>query len=175
MSTIRLFRPSDLLRFNAVNFDHLTETYSLHFYLQYLLNWPDQQQTVVSPDGKVMAYIIGKTEGEGTQWHGHFSAVTVAPECRRLKLATKLMDSLEALWDQTYNCYFVDLFVRKSNSVAIAMYRAAGYIVYRTIVSYYNGTEDAYDMRKSMSRDPDKRSMVPITRPVYPEELYLTM
>lgn len=42
--------------------------------------------------------------------------------------------------------YFVDLFVRVSNKVAITMYQQLGYIVYRTVLEYYNGDpdEDAY-------------------------------
>ena len=60
--------------------------------------------------------------------------------------------------------YFVDLFVRKSNSVAIGMYEKArrlrcaasrrsaahaaalqfGYSVYRQVIGYYSGEEDAY-------------------------------
>ena len=42
--------------------------------------------------------------------------------------------------------YFVDLFVRVSNIVAIKMYHQLGYIVYRTVLEYYSGDpdEDAY-------------------------------
>lgn len=42
--------------------------------------------------------------------------------------------------------YFVDLFVRVSNKVAINMYKNLGYIVYRTVLEYYSGDpdEDAY-------------------------------
>lgn len=51
-----------------------------------------------------------------------------------------------------YTCrkqtYFVDLFVRVSNKVAINMYKNLGYIVYRTVLEYYAGPgdvdEDAY-------------------------------
>lgn len=65
----------------------------------------------------------------------------------------------------------MDLFVRVSNSVAIEMYTKFGYSVYRRVVGYYSGQEDAYDMRKAMPRDVDKSSVVPMSRPVYPEEL----
>ena len=34
---------------------------------------------------------MGKAEGLGKDWHGHVTAVTVAPEFRRLGLAAKLM------------------------------------------------------------------------------------
>lgn len=40
--------------------------------------------------------------------------------------------------------YFVDLFVRLSNSVAINMYEKLGYSIYRHIYGYYSGEEDAY-------------------------------
>lgn len=44
------------------------------------------------------------------------------------------------------NTYFVDLFVRVSNEVAINMYKNLGYIVYRTVLEYYSGDpeENAY-------------------------------
>ena len=39
--------------------------------------------------------------------------------------------------------------------------------VYRTVLDYYSSgqdsEEDAYDMRKALSRDKDKRSMIPLT------------
>jgi hypothetical protein len=43
----------------------------------------------------------------------------------------------------SYDGYFVDLFVRKSNSVAINMYKGFGYVVYRRVIGYYSGEEDA--------------------------------
>lgn len=175
MSSTRRFRPCDLFRINPVNLDKLTETYNLNFYFQYMLRWPEFQQAVISPDGTMMAYVIGKTEGEGHLWHGHVSAVTVAPEYRRLRLASKLMDFTETLSQDTYNCFFVDLFVRKSNSLAIAMYKRMGYVVYRTILNYYGGNEDAYDMRKALERDKGKRSMIPLKSPVKAQDVLITM
>lgn len=94
--------------------------------------------------------------------------------------------------------YFVDLFVRVSNKVAIKMYQQLGYIVYRTVLEYYTGNpdEDAFgiqitvtfvknflninwifcsflfsDMRKALSRDVKKKSVIPLTHPVRPEEI----
>lgn len=46
-----------------------------------------------------------------------------------------------------------------------------GYTVYRRVLGYYSGEEDAFDMRKAMPRDVLKRSVVPLKRPVKPEEL----
>lgn len=79
------------------------------------------------------------------------------------------------------------------------MYQQLGYIVYRTVLEYYNGDpdEDAYgksismefkatgllyrvrltdivlfpDMRKALSKDVNKKSVIPLTHPVRPEEV----
>jgi GNAT superfamily N-acetyltransferase len=49
----------------------------------------------IGPGNQVMGYILGKAEGEGRLWHGHVTAVTVAPDFRRQHLAQKLMKLLE--------------------------------------------------------------------------------
>ena len=46
-----------------------------------------------------------------------------------------------------------------------------GYTVYRTVIGYYSGEEDAYDMRKAMPRDVHGRSVVPVKARIYPHEL----
>ncbi|KAJ3338085.1 hypothetical protein HDU93_010021 [Gonapodya sp. JEL0774] len=90
--------------------------------------------------------VLGKVEGEGKLWHGHVTAVTVAPEYRRLGMAERMMGILEEVSERIHNAYFVDLFVRASNSVAIDMYTKFGYSMYRTVLKYYNappgGTEE---------------------------------
>lgn len=43
------------------------------------------------------ATVMGKAEGQKELWHGHVTAVTVAPEYRRLGVAKQLMDSLETV------------------------------------------------------------------------------
>jgi len=108
------------------------------------------------------------------------------------------------------NGYFVDLFVRVSNKVtngcrsfsfdmvffffflvrvqvAIDMYTKFGYVVYRRVLGYYSGEEDAFgnlvivclcffeiarqDMRKALARDPQKKSMIPLKHPVKPSDV----
>ena len=114
---------------------------------------------------------MGKAEGEGENWHGHISAVTVAPRYRRLGLAAMLIKYLEDITVEVHDGYFVDLFVRMSNLLAINMYKKFGYIVYRRVIGYYAAEEDAYDMRKAMTRDKEKKSMIPLDHPIYPEDL----
>lgn len=65
-----------------------------------------------------MGFFMGKAEGHGENWHGHVTAVSVGPPHRRLGLANKLIEGLEQVSDKK-NCYFVDLFVIVSNTVAI--------------------------------------------------------
>lgn len=179
MSLLRPFRATDLFRFNNVNLDHWTETYTLSFYLSYLAQWPDLSFIQTAPSSaRTMGYVIGKAEGRdvGTSsssrasirdvptLHGHVTAITIAPEYRRLGLAKGLMQLLEDVSDRVYHSYFVDLFVRPSNKNAVAMYKGMGYDVYRKVTGYYYGggkagqDEDGYDMRKSLPRDKDGRT-----------------
>ena len=60
-----------------------------------------------------------------------------------------------------------------SNQVAITMYRNLGYTVYRTVLQYYSGEvdEDAYDMRKALKMDAEKKSIIPLKKPIHIDEL----
>jgi len=169
---MRPFTCDDLFKYNNVNLDPLTETYALSFYLQYLAHWPEYFYVVEHPNGNIMGYIMGKVEGAGENWHGHVTALSVAPEYRRLNLAARLMDALEQV-SEKHNAYFVDLFVRVSNKVAVDMYKRLGYSVFRRVLEYYSGDpdEDAFDMRKALSRDKLKKSIIPCPHPVRPEDL----
>jgi len=161
----------DLLRFNNINLDVLTETYNMPFYQHYLAKWPELFVVGESPSGHLMGYIMGKVEGKGEQWHGHVTAVTVASPFRRLGLANTMMQYLERISQDDNDCYFVDLFVRFSNAVAVEMYTKMGYSVYRRVLGYYSGEEDAFDMRKALARDVHKKSIVPLPHPVLPSEV----
>ena len=92
----------DLLKFNNVNLDVLTETYNQQFYLHYMTSWAEAFKVAEGPNGAIMAYMLGKAEGDNELWHGHVSAVTVAPSHRRLGLAKILMDDFENLCVHTY-------------------------------------------------------------------------
>ena len=60
--------------------------YNLAFYLQYLARWPEYFEVAETPSGRFMGYIMGKAEGLEENWHGHVTALTVAPEFRRIGL-----------------------------------------------------------------------------------------
>jgi len=114
---------------------------------------------------------MGKAEGKGENWHGHVTAVTVGPQYRRIGVAGVMMKFLEDVSEKSYDAYFVDLFVRVSNHVAVGMYKKLGYSVYRQVIGYYSGEEDAYDMRKALPRDVKKISIIPLPHPVHPDEM----
>ncbi|TQS36465.1 hypothetical protein Golomagni_03086 [Golovinomyces magnicellulatus] len=173
MTTLRPFHATDVFRFNPTNLDPLTETYDLNFYFSYLAQWPHLFTVASSPDETIDAYIMGKLESSPPYainsphylpFHAHITALTVAPHSRRMGLARTLSSSLEAAAD-SYQAWFVDLFVRKGNVIAQSLYRGLGYSVYRTVKGYYCDNvmeneeegEDAFDMRKPLMRDEDKK------------------
>lgn len=85
---------------------------------------------------------MGKVEGDKDSatkkdWHGHVTAVTVAPEARKQGLACILMNYLEKV-TVGHNGWFVDLFVRPSNHIAVKMYKSMGYEIYRAVDKYYS-------------------------------------
>ncbi|KAL4491997.1 hypothetical protein ABPG72_008418 [Tetrahymena utriculariae] len=179
MATIRPFKLFDLLEYNNINLDILTETFNTLFYGKYISKWPEYCITQVNCTGRFQSYLLGKVEGDKgdnnkKNWHGHVTAITVAPDSRRQGIARFLMDYLEQVTEK-HDGWFVDLFVRPSNKIAVGMYRALGYDVYQTVNKYYSSqhgrSEDAYDMRKSMKKDVEKITMKPTGKRIEPENL----
>lgn len=50
------------------------------------------------PHNEARGYIIGKVEGKGESWHGHITAVTIAPEYRSVFLRINVR-SVALLWE----------------------------------------------------------------------------
>lgn len=153
MTTIKAFKSTNILNFNKINLDYWTETYSISFYQQYLIKWPDLCISLTHPDSSLMGYLFGKIEGRELDHHGHVTALSISPTHRKIGLASQLMNAFEHLSNTLSHTYFIDLFVRLTNSNAINMYTKLGYSVFRRVVGYYGDQEDAYDMRKSLPRD----------------------
>ncbi|KAK0941887.1 N-alpha-acetyltransferase 20 [Friedmanniomyces endolithicus] len=181
-SIARLMTPMDLLKFNPCNLDHLTETYNIGFYLDYFTRWPNLCKVIENENGQIEAYILGKVEASPfpapiepydpslkiyqkkfsnyLPWHAHITCLTVAPSARRLGHATKLSEALEQVGDEQ-DAWFVDLFVRVENEAAIKLYEKMGYSIYRRITDYYNDGSDAFDMRKPLKRDKQRKTVRP--------------
>lgn len=56
MTSLRAFRPTDLLRMNLTNLDPLTENYNIDFYMQYLIKWPSLFTVAEDQDGNIIGY-----------------------------------------------------------------------------------------------------------------------
>ncbi|XWS76393.1 hypothetical protein CRYUN_Cryun01aG0172400 [Craigia yunnanensis] len=129
--------------------------------------------------------LMGKVEGQGESWQGHVTAVTLVPEYCRQQLAKKLMNLLEDFSDKIDKTYFLDLFVRASNTPAIKMYEKMwrGFLELSWVLHIKKGAMLLFgrgrrvsrpsisDMRKALSRDAGKKSIIPLKRPVTPAEL----
>ncbi|KAH8413548.1 hypothetical protein KR009_012274 [Drosophila setifemur] len=171
MTTPRDFLLDDMFKFNHIVFDPLVEVYSLPFVMPKILEHPELVLAVVSPDDRMMGFILGsriveRTEnigdGEDTrQSHSHISALAVANDYRRLGLGTLLMESMRIKLDQCTDWY-VDLFVREKNLNAIRLYEKLGYVKYRWLPQFYVN-DHGYDMRLPLSRDVERRSLEGIT------------
>ena len=87
MTTVQPFSILDLLEYNNINLDILTETFGIGFYGLYIAKWPEYCISVLNKSGAIFGYRLGKVEGDQSEtkkeWHGHVSAVTVAPSARR--------------------------------------------------------------------------------------------
>ncbi|KAJ7432127.1 N-acetyltransferase [Mycena galericulata] len=179
MSVLRPFIASDMSKYNNMRLFRLKSgplhtdseadvvptaaQYRPGFYLNYLARWPDLCCAQTAPIGGMMGYILGTAERTATDWHGHVTVLTIAPEYRCLALASKLAALLERVSDATYHGYFVDLYVRYTNDV-IDMYEGIGYSVVWEYYEHVGGNrgrdeEDAFDMRKPLSRDAGRRSV----------------
>ncbi|EOB13495.1 N-acetyltransferase 5 [Nosema bombycis CQ1] len=161
--------PEDLFSMDIANLDGLTESFDLFYYLYYLVNHTEDcfflyttESTVFNSfhSKDIQGYVLGKLE-EKENICAHLSALSVAPNSRRLGYGKYLLEILESNGNH-HNAYFADLFVRQSNLPAIRFYRSLGYDIYRKVLQYYgHPIENAYEMRKSLDMDPTKKCMEP--------------
>ena len=56
MTSLRAFRPTDLLRLSLTNLDPLTENYDLAFYMKYLVVWPSLFTVAEDQYGNIIGY-----------------------------------------------------------------------------------------------------------------------
>eukprot|EP00345_Euplotes_harpa_P007388 CAMPEP_0168333014 /NCGR_PEP_ID=MMETSP0213-20121227/9331_1 /TAXON_ID=151035 /ORGANISM="Euplotes harpa, Strain FSP1.4" /LENGTH=58 /DNA_ID=CAMNT_0008337209 /DNA_START=17 /DNA_END=190 /DNA_ORIENTATION=+ len=58
MTTIRAFSMFDLLKYNNINIDILTETFYTNFYGQYLNKWQEYCVVVENSTSKIQGYLL---------------------------------------------------------------------------------------------------------------------
>ena len=51
MASVRPMTAEDLFHFNAYNLDSLTETFSVAYYMHYLLKWPELCRVIENYNG----------------------------------------------------------------------------------------------------------------------------
>ncbi|KAI6228771.1 N-alpha-acetyltransferase 20-like protein [Aphelenchoides fujianensis] len=87
----------------------------------------------------------------------------------------KFTETYSSAFYLSYNCNFPEYFLSwaKPRGEARTGTDTLGYVIYRRIVDYYSGEngEDAYDMRKALPRDVERKSVIPLKHPVHSSEL----
>ena len=180
MTTIRPFTIFDLLKYSNIVLRAQSDTFYTVIYWDFICKSPEYWLTLENSASKIQGYILGRAEGdksvEKREWHGHVTQLAIDPYFRNQGLAKTLMTYLEKISIKTHNAWYMDLFVRSSNTVAIDLYKQLGYTLYRKVLDFYvqdsiNPTEDAWTMRKSMPRDVRNELMIPLDSPDYPHQL----
>lgn len=135
--------------------------------------------TAGQSDGTIVAYVLGKVEerpirtepasSDGwrpdpyaaydtmppaytTERVGHVTSLAVLESFRRQGLAREMMNQLHHHLEVCYGVDSVGLHVRRSNEPAEKLYKRFGYEASERIPGYYQDGEDAYFMKKQLSR-----------------------
>ncbi|XP_030377302.1 N-alpha-acetyltransferase 20 [Scaptodrosophila lebanonensis] len=161
MVSLREFFLDDLLKFNCIVMDPYTEVYSLSFFFNILLKFPQLSHTAVSPGGQLIGFILGKIDSnesvESNIENGHICALSVSDNYRRLGLATRLMESFTDTVE-SHGAWYMDLYARERNKAAIKLYESLGFVKYRWLPNFYRD-DNGYDMRKPLKCDVGKQSL----------------
>ena len=114
---------------------------------EYLLTSPESvSYRVVMQNGAMAGFVIGLLEPDHT---GHITTIGIAPEHRRRRLASCLMETIESGF-QRRNVRIVRLEVRASNVSAQKLYASLGYAVTQRLPKYYSNGADGLLMVKSL-------------------------
>ncbi len=113
----------------------------------YLLTAPESvAYRVVMQNGAMAGFVIGLLEPDHT---GHITTIGIAPEHRRRRLASCLMETIESGFRRR-DVRIVRLEVRSSNVSAQKLYLNLGYSVTQRLPKYYSNGGDGLLMVKSL-------------------------
>ncbi|XP_004776354.2 N-alpha-acetyltransferase 11 [Mustela putorius furo] len=151
---IRNARPRDLVNMQHCNLLCLPENYQMKYYLYHGLSWPQLSYVAEDEAGRMVGYVLAKMEEDADDVpHGHITSLAVKRSHRRLGLAQKLMDQAARAMVETFGARYVSLHVRRSNRAALRLYAdALGFRVSDVEPRYYADGEDAFAMRRDLSR-----------------------
>ncbi|MEM1515275.1 MAG: ribosomal protein S18-alanine N-acetyltransferase [Candidatus Bathyarchaeia archaeon] len=147
---LRKFEKEDLEDVIYINRVCLPENYSVYFFMDLHLNYPETF-IVAEINNKVVGYIMCRIEigfsGLSLIKKGHVISIAVLPNYRRMGIGKALLlEALKAMVKHygVRECY---LEVRVSNTPAINLYKKTGFEISRVIKGYYADGEDAYLMQ----------------------------
>src|SRR5436853_3958791 len=114
---------------------------------EYLLTAPESvAYRVVMQNGVMAGFVIGLLEPDHT---GHITTIGIAPEHRRRRLASSLMETVEAGFHRR-DVRIVRLEVRATNPSAQHLYSSLGYSITQRLPKYYSNGGDGLLMIKSL-------------------------
>ncbi|MFN2579101.1 MAG: ribosomal protein S18-alanine N-acetyltransferase [Pyrinomonadaceae bacterium] len=114
---------------------------------EYLLTAPESvSYRVVTQNSAMAGFVIGLLEPDHT---GHITTIGIAPEHRRRRLASCLMETIESGFRRR-DVRIVRLEVRSSNISAQKLYASIGYAVTQRLPKYYSNGGDGLLMVKSL-------------------------
>eukprot|EP00930_Biecheleria_cincta_P071220 TRINITY_DN58732_c0_g1_i1.p1 TRINITY_DN58732_c0_g1~~TRINITY_DN58732_c0_g1_i1.p1 ORF type:complete len:221 (-),score=65.00 TRINITY_DN58732_c0_g1_i1:146-808(-) len=158
MVSIRPATIDDLPGMQACNLCCLPENYQMKYYLYHALSWPQLPQVAVTPENRIVGYVLAKMEEDTEEVHGHITSLAVMRSYRRLGIATNLMRASIATMEECFNSEFVSLHVRYTNRAAFSLYsNTLGFEIQDIEKGYYADKEDAYDMRKTLKAGFEKQ------------------
>lgn len=114
---------------------------------EYLLTAPESiSYRVVTHNSSMSGFVIGLLEPDHT---GHITTIGVAPEHRRRRLASCLLERVEGTFRRR-DARIVRLEVRATNVSAQKLYLSLGYTVTQRLPKYYSNGGDGLLMVKSL-------------------------
>lgn len=156
MVSIRQANVDDLIGMQNANTHCLPENYQMKYFMYHLLSWPQLSWLAEDYDGKVVGYVLAKMDDDdpATEPHGHITSLAVLRTHRKLGLATKLMTATQKQMVAVYDAKYCSLHVRQSNYAAFHLYKETlAFNVHMVDPKYYADGEDAYEMRKPLTRE----------------------
>ena len=115
---------------------------------EYLLTAPESvSYRVVTQNSAMAGFVIGLLEPDHT---GHITTIGIAPEHRRRRLASSLMERIEEGFRRR-EARIVRLEVRAANLSAQKLYSSLGYTVTQRLPRYYSNGGDGLLMVKPLA------------------------
>lgn len=155
MVCIRQATMEDLLGMQHANLSCLPENYRLKYYFYHILSWPQLLWVAEDYNKKIVGYVLAKMEENPKKGeeHGHITSLAVLRTHRKMGLATKLMTAAQVAMVEAFDAKYVSLHVRESNYSAFHLYKdTLKFTIHGMEKGYYADGEDAYDMRKKLTR-----------------------